>query len=185
MRIPFASATLVAAVSTPAYAAEGGLLTPSGGLMFWTLLIFGILVFVLGKYAFGPLTEAVEAREQALRDAIAAAQKDRAEAERVLSEHKAQLDAARGEAQKIIADGRAVAESMRTDHLAETKKLQDEMLARAKRDIENEKTVAIADLRREAIDLAISGASKVIGKNLDDATNRKLVNDFLATVGKS
>lgn len=187
MRTPLVSAALLAALSTPAYAAEGGggLLTPNGGLMVWTVLIFGILLFVLGRYAFGPLTEAVEAREKALRDALAAAEHDRAESARVLAEHKAQLDAARTDAQKIIADGRAVAEKMRADHLAETRKQQDEMLARARRDIENEKTKAIDELRREAVDLAISGASKVIGKNLDDATNRKLVNDFLATVGKS
>lgn len=162
-----------------------GLMDIRLNIMFWTLIIFGILVFILAKFAFKPLTEAVEAREKSLRDAIAAAQKDREEAEKVLKEHRSQLEAGRAEAQKLIADGRAVAEKMRADHLEETKKMQDEMLARAKRDIETEKTRAIADLRREAIDLALKGASKVIEKNLDDATNRKLVDEFLSTVRKS
>lgn len=178
------SAALVALAAVPAQA-QGSLLTPSGGLMFWTLIIFGILFFVLARFAYPVLLESVEAREKSLRDAIAAAEQSRAESERLLAEHKAQLDAARADAQKIIADGRAVAEKMRADHLAETKKQQDEMLERARRDIETEKKNAIADLRREAIDLAITGASKVIGKNLDDTTNRKLVSDFLSTVGKS
>jgi F-type H+-transporting ATPase subunit b len=163
---------------------QGGLLTPSGGLMFWTLIVFGILVLLLGKYAFGPLTEAVRAREQSLRDAIEAAKRDREEAAQLLATHKTQLEASRAEAQKIIADGRVVAEKMRTQTLEDTKKQQDELLARAKRDIETEKAKAIDDLRREAIDLALKGATKVIEKNLDDATNRKLVEDFLRTAGK-
>jgi F-type H+-transporting ATPase subunit b len=175
----------LATVSAVPAQAQTSLLTPNGGLMVWTLIVFGILFFVLRRFAWPVLLESVEAREKSLRDAIAAAELSRAESERLLAEHKAQLDAARADAQKIIADGRAVAEKMRVDHLAETKKQQDEMLARVKRDIETEKTNAVADLRREAIDLAISGASKVIGKNLDDATNRKLVGDFLSTVGKS
>lgn len=161
------------------------LLTPNGGLMVWTLIIFGILVFLLSKYAYPVLLEGVQAREQALRDALDQAKHDRAEAARVLGEHKAQLEQARAEAQKIIADGRAASENMKAQLLDETRKQQDELLLRARRDIESEKTKAIADLRREAVDLALLGASKVIEKNLDDAANRKLVDEFLSSVGKA
>jgi F-type H+-transporting ATPase subunit b len=153
--------------------------------MFWTLVIFGIFAVLMWKFAFNPLTEAVRAREQSLRDAIEAAKRDREEAAALLATHKTQLEASRVEAQKIIADGRVVAEKMRTQSLEDTKKQQDELLARAKRDIESEKVKAIEDLRREAIDLALKGAGKVIEKNLDDATNRKLVEDFLRTVKAS
>ena len=73
---------------------------------------------------------------------------------------------------------------MRAQVLDETKRQQDELLVRARRDIDSEKVKAIADLRREAIDLAILGAGKVIEKNLDDATNRELVEAFLSSVGK-
>ncbi len=66
--------------------------------------------------------------------------------------------------------------------LEATKAQQGEMLERAKRDIETEKVHAIADLRREAVDLAIAGASKVIEKNLDDAQNRKLVENYLSSL---
>jgi F-type H+-transporting ATPase subunit b len=172
----------------PAQEHEAGpvnLLKPEAGLMFWTLIIFGIFAVLMWKFAFNPLTEAVRAREQSLRDAIEAAKRDRDEAAALLATHKTQLEASRTEAQKIIAEGRAVAEKMREQTLEDTKKQQDELLARAKRDIETEKAKAIEDLRREAIDLALKGAGKVIEKNLDDATNRKLVEDFLRTVGKS
>jgi F-type H+-transporting ATPase subunit b len=67
--------------------------------------------------------------------------------------------------------------------IEETRKQQQEMLERARRDIEAEKMKAIDELRREAIDLALAGASKVIEKNLDDAQNRKLVESYLATIG--
>ncbi len=177
----------VATLATPALASEteapkGGLLSPVGGLMFWTVLIFLVLFFVLSKYAFGPIVGAVAAREQALRDAMDQARDDRDAAAAALAEQRKQLEAARADAQKIIADGRVTAEKMRADLLEATKAQQGEMLDRARRDIETEKVHAIADLRREAVDLAIAGASKVIEKNLDDAQNRKLVENYLSSL---
>lgn len=188
----FRSVALAALAVTPAFAQEvhkaaedTNLLAPKAGLMFWTLVVFLVLLFVLTRYAFGPLTKAVEAREKSLEDALASANRDRDEAARVLAETQAKLEAARNEAQKFIADGRATAEKLRTQMLDDTKRQQDELLARARRDIDGEKVKAIAELRSEAIDLALKGAGRVIEKNLDDATNRKLVEDFLKTVGKS
>ena len=162
--------------------AQAGLLTPHGGLMFWTLLIFVILLFVLTKFAFKPLTAAVEAREKALQDAINAAQKNREESERMLAEQRAGIESARNEAQRFIAEGRAAGDKMRTEMMAETRVQQQELLDRARKEIDAEKEKAVADLRREAIELSIAGASKVIEKNLDDAANRKIVESFLASV---
>lgn len=182
-----ALAAAITLTATPALAneAEGGpvnLLAPNPGVMVWTLIIFLILMFVLSKFAFKPLFAAVEAREKALEDAIAGAQRDRAEAEQLLSQQRAQLEAARTEAQGIIADSRAVSEKMRGDLLAATKQQQEEMIEQARRAIESEKVDAIASLRREAIDLAIAGASRVIEKNLDSAGNRQIVESFLASL---
>jgi F-type H+-transporting ATPase subunit b len=171
--------------ASPAFASEGGstdLLSPNPGVMVWTLVIFVLLLFVLSKFAFKPLFAAVEAREQALADAIEGAKRDRAETEAALAQQRAQLEAARNEAQQIIADSRATAEKMRTDLLAQTKQQQEEMIEQARRAIEGEKSAAIADLRKEAVDLAIAGASRVIEQNLDSATNRKIVESFLASL---
>jgi F-type H+-transporting ATPase subunit b len=156
---------------------------PDTGLMVWTLIIFVILMFVLSRYAFGPITAAVEAREKALEEAIEGAKRDRDAAAKLLQEHQAAIDAARGEAQKIIADGRTVGEKMRTDMIEGTRKEQQEMLERARRDIENEKDKAIMQLRREAVDLALAGASKVIEQNLESQKNRQLVESYLASIG--
>jgi F-type H+-transporting ATPase subunit b len=160
----------------------GNLLSPNGGLMFWTLVVFLFLLFVLGKFVFPKITASVEAREKALEDAIQDAKRDREEAARALAEQQKQIEAARVEAQKIIVEGRQVGEKMRTDMMEETHRQQQAMLERARREIEGEKENAIAELRREAIDLAIAGASKVIEKNLDDQSNRKIVESFLSSI---
>lgn len=166
---------------------EGGanLLSPNGGLMFWTIVIFAILLVVLSRFAFKPMLAAVEAREKSLQDAIDAAKKDRDEAASILAEHRSQLEKARNEAQMLIANGRATADKLRNDLLEQTKVQQQEMLDRARRDIETEKNGAIAALRREAVELAIAGAGKVIERNLDNDANRKLVESYLGSVSLS
>jgi F-type H+-transporting ATPase subunit b len=176
--------SLVAAAQEGA-AETPGLMTPNPGLMIWTLLIFVALFLVLRKFAFPPILEAVEARERALEQAIEGAKRDRDEAARLLAEQRAQLDQSRGEAQRLLAEGRAAAEKMRADLLGQARAEAEEAKNRALRDIDAERDRAIADLRREAVDLALAGASKVIERNLDDAANRQLVESFLASVASS
>jgi len=162
---------------------SGGVLDLSVNLMFWTLLIFGALFFVLSRWGFPVIIGMVEKREKALEDAIQGAKRDREAAAALLAEHHAKIDAARGEAQKIIAEGRAIAEKMRADMLEQTRKEQADVLDRARREIDNEKTKAIAELRREAVDLALAGASKVIEQNLESSKNRQLVETYLSSLG--
>ena len=182
-----ALAALVAVRPATLVAQEGeakpSLLALQSGLMFWTLVVFLLLMFLLTRFAFGPITAAVRRREEALEEAIALAKKDRDDAAALLAQHKAQIDGARNEAQRFIAEGRASAEAMKSQMLESTRVQQQELLQRARRDIDAEKAKAIDELRREAIDLAIAGAGKVIEKNLDDAGNRKLVESYLASIG--
>jgi F-type H+-transporting ATPase subunit b len=182
-----ASAALASALlAAPAAAQEAeqtpGLMSPTPGLMIWTLIIFALLFFVLKRFAFPPILGAVEARERALEEAIEGAKRDRDAAARLLAEQQAALDATRGEAQQLLAQARTAGERLRADMIEQTKQQQTELLERARRDIDAERMRAIADLRREAVDLALAGATKVIGRNLDDQSNRRLVEDFLATV---
>jgi F-type H+-transporting ATPase subunit b len=186
MRTLARSLVLLAVSATPAFAQEAAkkadLLSANGGLMFWTLIIFAGVLFVLGRFAFGPITAAVEAREKALEDAIQSAKRDREEAARLLAEHRSNLDASRAEGQKLIAEARVAAERVRAELVAQAQKEQGEMLARARAEIQGEKDKAVAELRKEAVELAIRGAAKVIEKNLDQPTNRQLVESFLASV---
>jgi F-type H+-transporting ATPase subunit b len=188
MRTLLRSLLLVAVTGSPALAQEThkvDLLAPSYGLMVWTLVIFVLLLAVLAKFAFGPITAAVEARERALEEAINAAKRDREEAALLLAEHRAALDASRAEGQKLIAEARAAAERVRAELVEQAHVEQARMLERARAEIEAERAKAIAALRREAVDLAILGAGKVINQNLDRDANRKLVESFLESVSAS
>jgi F-type H+-transporting ATPase subunit b len=162
--------------------ASANIMTPNGGLMVWTLVIFLVVLFVLGKFAFGPITEQVRKREQALTDALESAKHDREEAAKLLAEQRRQLEAARDEGQKLIAEARTAADRSRQDLVNQAREQQTEILNRTRDEIRGERDKAIAELRREAVDLAILGAGKVIEKNLDDRTNRELVEKFLASV---
>ena len=118
----------------------------------------------------------------ALADAIEGAARDREAAAQLLAEQQRQLDATRADAQKLLADARAAGEQVRNDMLEQARREQEELLARARREIESERLRAVADLRREAVDLAIAGAGRVIERNLDDQSNRQLVESFLSSV---
>ena len=151
-------------------------------LMFWTLVIFLLLFWILKKWAFPAVLGAVEAREKALADAIEHARRDRDEAAKLLNEQRASLEATRADAQRLIAEARTVGEKSRAELLEKARTEQQDMLERARREIEVERDKAIAELRREAVDLAIAGAGKVVEQNLDNEKNRKLVDAFLATL---
>jgi F-type H+-transporting ATPase subunit b len=153
--------------------------------MFYTLIIFGITFWLGAKFAYPKILAAVEAREKALEDAINSAKRDRDEAARLLAEQQKAFDATRADAQRVVAESRVTAEKLRNEMLEQTKHQQKELLERARVEIDNERKRAVADLRREAVELALAGASKVVERNLDDQTNRKLVESFLATVPSS
>jgi F-type H+-transporting ATPase subunit b len=186
MRTLLLSLALIAANAGPLLAQETEpappLMALRLNLMLWTLVIFLLLFWMLRKWAFPAILGAVEKREKALEDALASAKRDREEAQRLLEEQQRQIEAARGDAQKLIAEGRAVADKMRNDLLEQARHEQQTILERARGEIASERDRAIAQLRREAVNLAIAGASKVIEQNLDNNKNRQLVESFLASI---
>ena len=171
-------------LASPVMAQEGApggnILSPNGGLMIWTLVIFLVLMVVLSKYAFKPITAAVAAREKALEDALEQANRDRAEAAAQLTEHRQLLEKAHTDAARIIAEGRSAGDGIRQQLLEQTHAQQKDLLERARKEIQSERERALVELRAATVDLAILGAGKVIERNLDDSTNRKIVDEFLA-----
>jgi F-type H+-transporting ATPase subunit b len=159
-----------------------GPLTVEGGLMLWTVFIFILLLLVLKRFAWPAILGAVEAREQALEQQLAEAERSRTEAAALLAEHKRLVADAKGQAHGIIVDARQLAEKERAAAMEKTKQEQQEFLARARREIDVERDRAIADLRREAVDLSLAAASKLIGERVGTETDRKLVMDYLATL---
>lgn len=177
-------AASVAAVS-PAVAEEGqasGPLVVNGGLMIWTLVVFVLLFLVLRRFAWPALLGAVEAREKRLEAQIAEAERNRAESARLLEEHKKLLADTRAQASAMLADARVAAERERALAIEKTKQEQEELLERARREIVAERERAVIELRREAVDLSLAAASKLIGERLTSDTDRKLVESYLATL---
>ncbi len=159
-----------------------GPLTVEGGLMFWTIVVFLLLLAVLWRFAWPAILGAVEAREQALERQLAEAARDREQAAALLAEHQRLLGEAKAQAHAIIVESRGVAERDRALAIERTRQEQEELLARARREIGDERDRAVAELRREAVDLSLAAASRLIEKRLDSDTDRKLVLDFLATL---
>jgi F-type H+-transporting ATPase subunit b len=127
----------------------------------------------------------VEERERRIQKQLDEAEKANAEAQRILEEHKKQIAAARNEAQDILAKAKAVSQKERETLLAKAREEYDALLNRARKDIDAEKDKAIQALRREAVELSIAAASRVIESNLDTDANRKLVADFLDSLAQS
>lgn len=114
------AAVLVALLTTPATllaAEEGqpGLFSINLGLMIWTIVLFGLLLGVLWKFAWGPILAVLDARESGIQEALDRAAHERQEAEGLLADHRAQLAEARREAQQILADARGTGEQVRRD----------------------------------------------------------------------
>src|SRR2546421_8922637 len=151
----------------------GGLLTVEGGLVIWTLVVFGLLLYVLKRSAWPVLLQAVREREQRLERQLAEAAQAREEAARLLEEQKQALERARAEAQEIVTKAKVVAEKERATLLAKAREEYEQHLARAKKDIEEEKAKAILALRREAVDLSIAAAARLVGRNLGSGANKR------------
>ena len=162
--------------------ATRGPLTVEFGLMFWTVLVFVVLLLILKKFAWPALIGAVEAREKALEEQLAEAERQRAEAAQLLAEHKQLVAEGKVAAHALLTEARTIAEKERALAMEKTRQEQEELLERARRDIGAERERAIAELRREAVDLSLAAASKLIEKRLDSETDRKIVQEYLASV---
>ena len=162
----------------------GGPFDINPGLIIWTLLVFVILLGLLWKFAFPSIVKSVEERERRIQKQLEDAERANAEAQRLLEEHKKQIAAARNEAQDILAKAKTISQKERETLLAKAREEYDALLTRARKDIDAEKEKAILALRREAVELSIAAASRVIEANLDTDANRKLVGDFLDSLGK-
>lgn len=166
----------------PAAGAPSSPFEVNGGLILWTLLVFGALLFLLKKFAWPHIVGAVEARERRLEEQIAETARLQAEARQLVEQNQKALADARGQAQSLLNEARTQSEQERALALQKTKTEQDELLARARREIVTERDRAIADLRKEAVELSLAAASKLVGERLDSEADRKLVTSYLASL---
>src|SRR6478736_5028263 len=145
----------MAAVSHLPVAASSGsfLITPDVGLMIWTLLLFGISMYILWKLAFPRISEALERRQHAIEESIDHAERVRHDADELLEEYRERLREARGQAEQIIDRARKSAEARERETLEETQQRREQLMEQTRRDIEVETRRAIQQIRREVADL--------------------------------
>ena len=156
------------------------LVSPNVGLMIWTLVVFGVSFYLLGKYAFPRIAEALDRRQKAIEDSIDAAEKTRKEAEEILAEYRERLAEARTQADEIVARARKTGEAHETEVLAEARAKREEMMEQTRRDIEAETRRAIQQIRSEVADLTVLATEKVTRKTLDTDDQRRLVDEALS-----
>jgi F-type H+-transporting ATPase subunit b len=153
------------------------------GLFFWTWIVFFGLFFALKRFAWPAILRATEERERKIRAQLEEAERMNAEARVALEEHRQLLAGAKGEAHALLNEAKAVAQKEREALLAKARQEQEQMLEHAKREIAAERERAVRELRREAVDLSLAAASKLIERRLDEEANRRLVSQFLESLG--
>jgi F-type H+-transporting ATPase subunit b len=160
---------------------EGGsfLVSPSLGLMIWTLALFGFTLWVLSKVAFPRIQEALDRRAQAIRESVEAAERQRKEADELLAEYRKRLTEAREQAEDIIARARKAAETVKSQATDEGHARREELVAAARKDIEIETRRSLERIRKEVADLTVTATEKVTRKSLDAEDHRRLIQEAL------
>ena len=162
-------------------ASSGGfLITPNVGLMIWTLLLFGISMYILAKLAFPRIAEALDRRQKAIEESIDAAERTRREADEILAEYRERLREARGQADQIIERARKTAETHERQAKEDALATREQLMAQTRRDIESETRRAIQEIRGEVAQLTVEATEKLTRKSLTEEDQRRLLDDALS-----
>ncbi len=167
-------------MATTAASSGSFLITPNVGLMIWTLLLFGISMYVLARLAFPRISEALDKRQHAIEESIDHAERVRHEADEILEEYRERLKEARAQADEIVTRARHAGEVHEREAQDEAKEKREQMLEQTRRDIESETRRAIQEIRREVADLTVAATEKVTRKTLNDEDQRRLVEEALS-----
>jgi F-type H+-transporting ATPase subunit b len=156
------------------------LLEFSPGVALWTLIAFVLALPLMWKFVYGPITRALEARDQKVEDSIAAAEAARKAAEAQVAAAKAELDKARAEARAMVDAALQRAERQAQEALRTAEEKARAQLARARAEIAAEKHAALEEVRRHVVDLTIQATGALLKQKVDDAAHRGLVQEFVA-----
>jgi F-type H+-transporting ATPase subunit b len=169
------------ATALPLAAADQGnfLVKPNLGVMIWTLVAFGLTMYILAKLVFPRISDALDKRQKVIEESIDSAERTRQEADKILAEYRQRLAEARAQSDEIVQRARQVAETQERDAKEHARELAAEASKRVERDIEAATERAMQELRREVADLTIMATEKVTRKSLDDSDQKRLVEEAL------
>ena len=162
--------------------ASNALIKVTPGLMIWTIVAFLITLFVLKRYAFGPIQKMLDDRREHIRRSIEEADNARDEARKLLEEHRALIGQARSDAEGIIAEARKTRESMEQRMREETEAERQRRLEETRKEIAAETARALEQIRSEVADLTLEAASRVVGRTLDSERDRELISEAIGSL---
>ena len=158
------------------------LISVTPGLMIWTIVCFLIALFVLKRYAFGPIQKMIDARREQIRRSLEEAEHAREEARRLLEEHKKLIGQARSEAEQILAEARRTGEAMEHRMREETETERQRRIEETRREIAAETARALEKIRAEVADLALEATAIVVGRKLDAERDRELITEAIGSL---
>lgn len=153
-------------------------------LLFWELVSFGILLWVLYKFAFPPILEVLENRERKIRESLEQAERHRLEAERRLQEYESKMAAAARDAEGILIQAKERAQRTLEENEQRLVAEAERIKADATREIEQERRRALRDIRNQTTDLALLVAEKVVERSLTDSDHRRLADEALQAIAE-
>lgn len=162
--------------------ASNALIKVTPGLMIWTIISFLITLFVLKRYAFGPIQRMIDARRERIEQAIAEADHARDEARSLLEEHRKLIAQAKAESEEILSEARRVADAQRERVREETEEDRQRRLEETRRQIDQATAQALGQIRDEVGRLSLLAAEKVVRKSLDEADQRRLIDEALSEI---
>ena len=159
--------------------ASNPLIQVTPGLMIWTVVCFLIALFVLKKYAFGPIQTMIDERRARITQAIEEADNARVEARELLEQHRALIGQAKSESAEILSEARKVSEAQMTRVREEAEVERQRRLEETRKQIDAETARAIDQIRNEVADLTLEATERVVGKVLDTADQRRLIDEAI------
>jgi F-type H+-transporting ATPase subunit b len=157
--------------------ATNPLIQVTPGLMIWTIVCFLITLFVLKRYAFGPIQKLIDERRERIRQSLEEADHAREEARQLLEEHRKLIGQAKTEAEEILVEARKVSDANARRMREETEADRQRRLEDTRKQIEAETRRALEQIREEVAELSLVAAEKVTRKSLDDADHRRLIEE--------
>ena len=156
-----------------------------GGPLLWSVVTFLLLLFVLKRVAWGPIISALQTRENEIKEALNSAANARADAEKATADYESIKKEAQSEAQNLLSEAKAMKDKIISEAVEEAKIKADAELKNALELIDAEKAKAVKEIKTVVVDLSIQAASKLIDKNLDNADNKKFINETIDEIGQA
>lgn len=176
---------MLPATTIPLASSGSFLISPNVGLMVWTIVVFLISLFILRKWVFPLIGEALDKRAKTIEGEIDSAAELRQEADKVLAEYRERLKEARTQAEGIEQRARETGKSHEQEAREQAQQILAEAAKKAERDIDAATKRALDDIRREVADLTVLATEKVVRKTLNDADQRRLVEEALSEIDLS